>query len=389
MLPLLTHTPDPDPTPEFQKYPARKRACWDSEARARQIARGHLGLCQDCALSDLRLSQNATGKVIQGKTERIVLFENKCKCAIQYVELNCKGFQTVEKIDQSVLLGPTGDGRCLFLNKNQVIKPNNVARFAYAFDPQFNFSVKDFGLPNGTFLFKRQNSLRRIDEERETTDGRKKRLERATAFIIAFSRIEKLSEINQRLYMSLGYMVPVKTLEYYRLQHQQLQITFGEACNIGGVGLGRMDGGGGDANNIGGSDVAPYGRGMKFGGMGFDGLDFGGMVPVDARSGGGMGFGGVGFGGMVPVNARSCGGMGFDALSFGGIVPVDAQSVDAQSGGGMDFGGMGFNGLGFGGMVPVDAWSCEGMDFCGMGFDDLGFGGLGFGGMVLMDARSG
>ncbi|KAI8558859.1 hypothetical protein RHMOL_Rhmol04G0129000 [Rhododendron molle] len=104
------------------------------------------GLCRDCALSDIILTQKEAKNSIQWT----VSLENKCKCAIQDIELNCKGFQTVEKIDQSVLLGPTGDGCCIFLNKNQVIKPNDVGRFTYAFKTQFKFSVRDFSLPNGT-----------------------------------------------------------------------------------------------------------------------------------------------------------------------------------------------------------------------------------------------
>jgi len=99
------------------------------------------------------------------------------------------------------------------------------------------------------------------------------------------------------------------------LQHSQL--TSGEASNIGGVGLGRMGGGGGGvtgnpladpaAMGLSGavrSDAAPNGRGMSFGGR----------LPMDALNGRGMGFDG-----RLPVDARS-GGMGFD-----GRLPVDAM----------------------------------------------------------------
>ncbi|XP_058212400.1 uncharacterized protein LOC131324455 [Rhododendron vialii] len=109
------------------------------------------GLCQDCPLNKIKIFQFASGRFIQGKTEWVVFLINTCKCALQYIELNCKGFQTVEKIDEAVLLGPTGSGRCLFLNRNQLIK-QNIGQFAYAFDTEYNFTVRDILLPNGTCI---------------------------------------------------------------------------------------------------------------------------------------------------------------------------------------------------------------------------------------------
>lgn len=73
---------------------------------------------------------------------------NLCKCALLGVEFNCKGFQSVEELDRSVFLGPTRDGRCLYVNKNLIRQ--NIAKFTCAFDPQYNFSVKSLLHPNGT-----------------------------------------------------------------------------------------------------------------------------------------------------------------------------------------------------------------------------------------------
>ncbi|GMH29991.1 hypothetical protein Nepgr_031834 [Nepenthes gracilis] len=101
------------------------------------------GMCQ-CSKDDLTITQSETGTVINGKPEFRVDVFNACPCTQSSVTLDCRGFQTVEKIDHAVL-AKNGDD-CLVGN-GSLIPPFQATFFYYAWDSQFPFKPI-FSQPN-------------------------------------------------------------------------------------------------------------------------------------------------------------------------------------------------------------------------------------------------
>ncbi|KAE9601149.1 hypothetical protein Lal_00023808 [Lupinus albus] len=91
------------------------------------------GYGQPCYLKDLSVQQSPTGAKINGKPEWVVTVTNKCVCVQANVMLNCKGFQTEEKIDPSIL--KVSGNECL-LNFGNAIT-NNPVTFKYASNNRF------------------------------------------------------------------------------------------------------------------------------------------------------------------------------------------------------------------------------------------------------------
>ncbi|KAK7357759.1 hypothetical protein VNO80_17055 [Phaseolus coccineus] len=73
-----------------------------------------------CSLKDIHVTQSRTGRTVGGKPEWGVTITNWCACVQQNVKLNCKGFQTVEGIEPS-LLNVSGDV-CLVTSGKPIIK---------------------------------------------------------------------------------------------------------------------------------------------------------------------------------------------------------------------------------------------------------------------------
>ena len=86
-----------------------------------------------CSLSDIHVTQSATGHKVNGKPEWTVSITNRCACVQTNVQLNCKGFQTVEAINSS-LLKVSGDA-CLVSSGQPLFK--GAILFNYAWDTQF------------------------------------------------------------------------------------------------------------------------------------------------------------------------------------------------------------------------------------------------------------
>ncbi|TKY59944.1 TAPETUM DETERMINANT 1 [Spatholobus suberectus] len=86
-----------------------------------------------CSLRDLSISQFRTGVRVQGKPEWSVTIANKCPCVQKNVILNCKGFQSVEHINPSLLR--VSHNVCL-VNGGQSIY-GNVVKFTYVWDQAF------------------------------------------------------------------------------------------------------------------------------------------------------------------------------------------------------------------------------------------------------------
>ncbi|KAK7386784.1 hypothetical protein VNO78_27120 [Psophocarpus tetragonolobus] len=88
-----------------------------------------------CSLEDISLTQTKTGVTIQGKPEWSVTITNKCPCAQKNIVLDCQGFQTVERIDPSLLDVDAKSGACV-VKPNQLIYKDPVT-FKYAWDNSF------------------------------------------------------------------------------------------------------------------------------------------------------------------------------------------------------------------------------------------------------------
>ncbi|CAN6372004.1 unnamed protein product [Urochloa humidicola] len=54
-----------------------------------------------CHLSDIKVTQEKTGKLVQGQPEYQVTFENLCECPQDYVDVQCNRLPSLEPIDSS------------------------------------------------------------------------------------------------------------------------------------------------------------------------------------------------------------------------------------------------------------------------------------------------
>ncbi|OIV89587.1 hypothetical protein TanjilG_18169 [Lupinus angustifolius] len=87
-----------------------------------------------CSIKDLTVDVAKSGAEIKGKPEWVVTITNKCACVQKDVKLNCKGFNTVEQIDPSIL--SVSDNVCLVVNNGNPIYRDPIT-FKYAWDTQF------------------------------------------------------------------------------------------------------------------------------------------------------------------------------------------------------------------------------------------------------------
>ncbi|XP_071721875.1 protein TAPETUM DETERMINANT 1-like [Rutidosis leptorrhynchoides] len=90
-----------------------------------------------CTLNDFTIGTVRTDTLIGGKSEWKVTVINTCHCGVQQIYLNCKGFQTVEKIDPNIF-SVHGD-RCLLIG-GKLLPSKGSVNFAYAWDPPFLLS---------------------------------------------------------------------------------------------------------------------------------------------------------------------------------------------------------------------------------------------------------
>ncbi|TVU32531.1 hypothetical protein EJB05_24262 [Eragrostis curvula] len=92
-----------------------------------------------CLLSDILVSQEATGKIVEGQREYRVTIENKCACPQADVKVRCNGVGTVEDIDTSKIR-PVDREFCIISNGKPLIKGLPVI-FTYAFQTPQSFPV--------------------------------------------------------------------------------------------------------------------------------------------------------------------------------------------------------------------------------------------------------
>ncbi|XP_057421407.1 uncharacterized protein LOC130715339 [Lotus japonicus] len=88
-----------------------------------------------CTIKYLTVTQAQTGVQVQGKPQWKVTISNKC-CVQSDVKLDCRGFQTVEKVDPSVL---KVEGDACLVNGGNIIYEDPVI-FTYAWDHSFPLS---------------------------------------------------------------------------------------------------------------------------------------------------------------------------------------------------------------------------------------------------------
>ncbi|KAL0016433.1 hypothetical protein SO802_003502 [Lithocarpus litseifolius] len=93
------------------------------------------GFCA-CSLDNININTIRSGREIQGKPEWNVTVINNCNCPQKLIKLTCKGFQTLENVDPSIL-SKVGD-KCLLIGGNQLGGSASV-KFSYAWDPAYIF----------------------------------------------------------------------------------------------------------------------------------------------------------------------------------------------------------------------------------------------------------
>ncbi|KAL5715566.1 hypothetical protein ACHQM5_017368 [Ranunculus cassubicifolius] len=101
------------------------------------LAEGAYALCK---LSDIQISQVATGKKITIADEYMVMVKNNCGCTQRNVVLDCPRFSSFENIDPAIL-AMNNKEEC-FLLQNQPFKGYATVQFKYAYFEKKSFSPK-------------------------------------------------------------------------------------------------------------------------------------------------------------------------------------------------------------------------------------------------------
>ncbi|KAA8525507.1 hypothetical protein F0562_007362 [Nyssa sinensis] len=87
-----------------------------------------------CLFNRIGIGTVSTGREIQGKREWKVTVTNNCECPQAPIYLNCRGFQTVEKVEPPIL-EKRGD-QCLLIN-GRPLGPFASISFSYAMESPF------------------------------------------------------------------------------------------------------------------------------------------------------------------------------------------------------------------------------------------------------------
>ncbi|KAK9266380.1 hypothetical protein L1049_021641 [Liquidambar formosana] len=88
----------------------------------------------DCSFNDIGVGQVRSERLIQGKPEWNVTVTNNCSCFQVLITLACKGFQSVEYVEPSILFK---QGDICMLNKGHRLDGHASIAFSYAWDPPF------------------------------------------------------------------------------------------------------------------------------------------------------------------------------------------------------------------------------------------------------------
>ena len=89
-----------------------------------------------CPPGSISISQSSTGAGIETKLEWKVIINNDSPCIISDLKLDCAGFQTVKRVDPSIL---SKSGSVCLVNSGGPINPHAKLSFTYAWENSFPF----------------------------------------------------------------------------------------------------------------------------------------------------------------------------------------------------------------------------------------------------------
>ncbi|CAO2141733.1 unnamed protein product [Urochloa humidicola] len=89
-----------------------------------------------CQLSDIKVTQEKTGKLVQGQPEYRVTFENLCECPQDYVDVRCNRLPSLEPIDSTQI--KVMDELCMLAMT--LFKGSKIS-FTYAWQTPQDFAV--------------------------------------------------------------------------------------------------------------------------------------------------------------------------------------------------------------------------------------------------------
>ncbi|KAF0895098.1 hypothetical protein E2562_006805 [Oryza meyeriana var. granulata] len=92
-----------------------------------------------CALSDIHVSVQRTGKLVEGQAEYQVTVDNACSCPQSGVTVRCLGLSTVEPVDKSKI--SVIDGQNCLVAGGAAIARGATVSFTYAWKTPQDFAV--------------------------------------------------------------------------------------------------------------------------------------------------------------------------------------------------------------------------------------------------------
>ncbi|XP_057983620.1 uncharacterized protein LOC131168307 [Malania oleifera] len=84
-----------------------------------------------CGLSDIKISQTRTGKVVEGKPQWNVVVSNNCNCAQAKLLVSCLGFSSVQKVD-ATKFRQVSKNTCIVNNGASIVQGKPIS-FTFAF----------------------------------------------------------------------------------------------------------------------------------------------------------------------------------------------------------------------------------------------------------------
>uniref|UniRef100_A0A0D9XSB7 Uncharacterized protein n=1 Tax=Leersia perrieri TaxID=77586 RepID=A0A0D9XSB7_9ORYZ len=99
----------------------------------------HAGETTGCELSDIHVSVQKTGKLVEGQPEYRVTVDNTCPCPQSTVTVHCAGLSTVEPVDRSKI-SVIDNKNCIIAGGHGIFNGAPVT-FTYAWKTPQDFAV--------------------------------------------------------------------------------------------------------------------------------------------------------------------------------------------------------------------------------------------------------
>ncbi|KAL6890314.1 hypothetical protein ACP4OV_009077 [Aristida adscensionis] len=94
-----------------------------------------------CQLSDIKISLEETGDVVEGQPEYEVTVDNRCSCPQSDVKLRCLRLPSVKKLDGSKIVA-VDDDLCLVAGGRPIVWGSPVTfRYAWKTPPLQSFTI--------------------------------------------------------------------------------------------------------------------------------------------------------------------------------------------------------------------------------------------------------